>query len=282
MSDILARIVAAKHAEVAASQALRSIASLRDQAELDASPRDFVGSLRAAVADRRDAVIAEIKKASPSKGLLREPFLPAQIAQSYAAHGAACLSVLTDMKFFQGSPLFVEQVRQACGLPVLRKDFIVDAYQIYESRVLGADCILLIAACLEDSQLRDFEQLAASLRMAVLVEVHDALELERALRLPTPLIGVNNRNLRTFEVSLDTTLNLLPRIPRDRLLISESGIHTVDDVARLRASGVNAFLVGEALMRAEDPGTALTQLFSQATSTVDSPLCLNPLRGRTT
>jgi indole-3-glycerol phosphate synthase len=262
MSDILARIVAVKHAQVAASRAVRPVASLREQAELAASPRDFVGSLRSAVADDQAAVIAEIKKASPSKGLLREPFFPAQIAQSYASHAATCLSVLTDVEFFQGSPLFVDQVRQVCDLPVLRKDFIVDAYQIYESRAIGADCILLIAACLDDAQLKDHEQLAASLGMAVLVEVHDAHELERALRLTTPLIGVNNRNLRTFEVSLDTTLDLLPQVPRERLLISESGIHTIADVARLRASGVKAFLVGEAFMRAEDPGTALSLLFS--------------------
>ena len=262
MNDILERIVAVKREEVAASRAIRTTASMRSEAERSTGQRDFVAALRTPIAAGLAAVIAEIKKASPSKGLLRERFVPAQIAQSYASHGAACLSVLTDVQFFQGSPLFLGQARQACNLPVLRKDFIVDAYQVYESRVIGADCILLIVACLDDAQLADFAQQATALRMAVLVEVHDALELDRALRLKTPLIGINNRNLRTFEVSLENTLGLLPRIPRDRLLISESGIHSADDVKRLRASGVSAFLVGEALMRAEDPGLALAQLFA--------------------
>lgn len=262
MNDILGRIVAVKREEVAASRAIRTTASMRSEAERSTAQRDFVAALRTPMAAGLAAVIAEIKKASPSKGLLREQFVPAQIAQSYASHGATCLSVLTDVQFFQGSPLFLGQARQACNLPVLRKDFIVDAYQVYESRVIGADCILLIVACLDDAQLADLEQQATALRMAVLVEVHDALELDRALRLKTPLIGINNRNLRTFEVSLENTLGLLPRIPLDRLLISESGIHSPDDVKRLRASGVSAFLVGEALMRAEDPGLALAQLFA--------------------
>ncbi len=262
MNDILARILAVKREEVVASKGVRSTASLQAHAEMAVAPRNFVAALRTTIAAGQAAVIAEIKKASPSKGLLREHFIPAQIAKSYATHGAACLSVLTDVQFFQGSSLFLEQARQACNLPILRKDFIVDAYQIYESRAIGADCILLIAACLDDAQLADLEQQAIALGMAVLVEVHDAVEIERALRLTTPLIGVNNRNLRTFEVSLDNTLNLLSRVPPERLLISESGIHTTQDVARLRASGVNAFLVGEALMRADDPGAALARLFA--------------------
>ncbi len=262
MSDILARIVAVKRAEVAASRRVRSTASLRRDAEMNSAPRNFVDALHAPLAVGHAAVIAEIKKASPSKGLLRENFIPAQIAKTYAVHGAACLSVLTDIQFFQGSSLFLEQARQACSLPVLRKDFIVDAYQVYESRAIGADCILLIVACLDDAELADLEQQAFALGMAVLVEVHDAAELERALRLQTLLIGVNNRNLHTFEVSLDNTLSLLSRIPTERLLISESGIHTADDVARLRASNVNAFLVGEAFMRADDPGVALAKMFA--------------------
>lgn len=262
MNDILARIIAVKREELAASQSRRSASVLRREAEASAGQRDFVVALRERTAIGRSAVIAEIKKASPSKGLLREVFNPSGIAASYATHGAACLSVLTDVRFFQGSAEFLAQARQACSLPVLRKDFIIDAYQVDESRVIGSDCILLIAACLDDKELVDFEQQAIALRMAVLVEVHDEEELERALRLKTPLIGVNNRNLRTFDVSLDNTLNLLPRMPRDRIVVSESGIHTGQDVARLRAAGVNAFLVGEAFMRAEDPGRALAGLFS--------------------
>lgn len=261
MNDILARIVSVKREELAASRSRRSAIALRREAEASTGQRDFVAALRERTAAGRSAVIAEIKKASPSKGLLREPFDPPQIAASYASHGAACLSVLTDVQFFQGSAEFLAQARQACSLPVLRKEFIIDAYQVDESRVIGSDCILLIAACLDDKQLLDFEQQSIALRMAVLVEVHDEAELERALRLRTPLIGVNNRNLRTFDVSLDNTLNLLPRMPGDRIVVSESGIHTVQDVARLRAAGVNAFLVGEAFMRAEDPGRALAGLF---------------------
>jgi indole-3-glycerol phosphate synthase len=206
-------------------------------------------------------VIAEIKKASPSKGVLCEDFIPADIAQTYAEHGAACLSVLTDVQFFQGQVDYLKQARASCQLPVLRKDFMVDAYQIYESRSMGADCILLIASCLDDAQMKDFEAIAIGLDMAVLVEVHDGAELERALKLKTPLVGINNRNLKTFEVSLDTTLGLRTQVPADRILVTESGIHTRDDVLRMGAAGVNAFLVGEAFMRAPDPGVALDALF---------------------
>jgi indole-3-glycerol phosphate synthase len=262
MNDILRRIVAVKREEVAASRERQSASALRNLAELSTGQRDFVAALRALARAGHSAVIAEIKKASPSKGLLRACFDPVQIAQSYASHGAACLSVLTDVDFFQGAPEFIAQARAACSLPVLRKDFVIDAYQVDESRVLGADCILLIAACLDDSQLKDFEQRAHALRMAVLVEVHDQSELERAMRLQTPLMGINNRNLRTFDVSLDTTLNLLAAVPPDRLVISESGIHSTADVARLRAAGVSSFLVGEAFMRADDPGDALAKLFA--------------------
>ena len=261
MNDILERIIAVKREEIRTAKALRSTHSLRADAESMRDQRDFAGGIRLRMEAGRPAVIAEIKKASPSKGLLRNNFAPAQIARSYAIHGATCLSVLTDVQFFQGSTQFLMQARQECELPVLRKDFIVDIYQIYESRAMGADCILLIAACLDDSQLRDFEDQAVALQMAILIEVHDAHELDRALELKTPLIGINNRNLRTFGVTLETTLNLLPKVPHDRLLISESGIHTANDVARLRSAGVNGFLVGEAFMRAEDPGLALAELF---------------------
>jgi indole-3-glycerol phosphate synthase len=261
MTDILDRIIAVKREEVAIAKSFQDAPSLRRFAQSVGAQRDFTAALTINIASGWAAVIAEIKKASPSKGLLRDPFLPAEIAASYAANGAACLSVLTDVKFFQGAPQFLEMARAACTLPVLRKDFIVDPYQLAESRAMGADCILLIAACLDNSQLRDFEDEAASLGMAVLVEVHDASELERALRLETPLIGINNRNLRTFEVSIETTIALLPEVPGNRVVIAESGIHSVDDVARLRGHGVNAFLVGEAFMRADDPGGALARLF---------------------
>jgi indole-3-glycerol phosphate synthase len=224
--------------------------------------RDFVGAMRSKMAAGQSAVIAEIKKASPSKGILRPDFMPADIAQSYAQEGAACLSVLTDQQFFQGSADYLKQARASCDLPVLRKDFMVDAYQVYEARVMGADCILLIAACLDDAQMADLEAVAHSLDMAVLVEVHDRAELLRAIKLKTPLVGINNRNLRTFEVSLDTTLNLLPDVPPDRLLVTESGILSNDDVQRMRQANVNAFLVGEAFMRASDPGAALATLFA--------------------
>ncbi len=238
---------------------------MRFDAESRVLTRDFVGALRAKISAGKPAVIAEIKKASPSKGVLRADFIPADIAQSYAEHGAACLSVLTDKDFFQGSIDYLKQARASCSLPVLRKDFIVDPYQVYESRVMGADCILLIAACLDDAQMKALEALALSLDMAVLVEVHDRAELERALQLKTPLLGINNRNLQTFEVSLNTTLGLLKDVPADRLLVTESGISTPADVARLREAKVNAFLVGEAFMRADDPGVALAGLFPDAT-----------------
>lgn len=261
MTDILDKIVAVKREEVASAIARKPLAAVRFDAESRVLTRDFVGALRAKIASGHPGVIAEIKKASPSKGVLRADFIPADIAQSYAEFGAACLSVLTDQQFFQGCVDYLKQARASCQLPVLRKDFMVDAYQIYESRSMGADAVLLIAACLDDAQMKDFEAIARSLDMAVLVEVHDRTELERALKLKTPLVGVNNRNLKTFEVSLDTTLNLMRDIPADRLLVCESGIHTRDDVLRMGAAGVNAFLVGEAFMRAPEPGEALAALF---------------------
>lgn len=267
-TDILERIVAVKRDEVAAARSRRSLASLRADAEsADARRdlRDFAGALRAKLAAGDAAVIAEVKKASPSKGVLREHFVPAEIAVSYARHGAACLSVLTDERFFQGSADYLRQARAACALPVLRKDFMVDDYQVAEARAMGADCILLIAACLDDAQMADLEAAALAFGMAVLVEVHDGDELDRALRwTKTPLVGINNRNLRSFEVSLETTLGLLPRIPAERLLVTESGILAPADAARMRAAGVHAFLVGEAFMRAADPGAALAALFGRA------------------
>ena len=265
MSDILNKIVAVKHEEVAAAKKRVSLEAVRFDAESRVLTRDFVGALRAKIAAGQAGVIAEVKKASPSKGVLRADFIPADIAQSYAEGdgkvSAACLSVLTDKQFFQGGVDYLKQARASCELPVLRKDFMVDAYQIYESRVIGADAVLLIAACLDDAQMRDFEAIALGLDMAVLVEVHDQAEMERALKLKTPLIGVNNRNLRTFEVSVDTTLALMPQVPADRLLVTESGIGTHADVRKLRDAGVHAFLVGEAFMRAEEPGLALAELF---------------------
>lgn len=264
MSDILNKIIAVKHEEVAAAITRKPLAVMRADAESRVLTRDFVGALRAKIAAGQSAVIAEVKKASPSKGLLRADFIPADIAQSYAENGAACLSVLTDKDFFQGSVDYLKQARASCALPVLRKDFIVDAYQVYESRVMGADCILLIAACLDDSQMKALEALALSLDMSVLVEVHDRAELDRALALKTPLVGINNRNLKTFDVSLQTTLDLIDAVPAERLLVTESGVSTPEDVARLRAAGVHAFLVGEAFMRADDPGRALAGLFSPA------------------
>jgi indole-3-glycerol phosphate synthase len=262
MSDILNQIVAVKRQEVDAALQRKPLAEMRADAESRVLTRDFVGAMRARIAAGRAAVIAEIKKASPSKGVLRADFEPADIAQTYAEHGAACLSVLTDQQFFQGRIDYLKQARASCPLPVLRKDFIIDAYQVYESRAIGADAVLLIAAGLNDAQRRDFEAIARSLDMAVLVEVHDAAELARALELKTPLIGVNNRNLKTFEVSLDTTLTLRHAMPAGRLLVSESGIQSRDDVLRLAAAGVNAFLVGESFMRADDPGLALAQMFA--------------------
>jgi len=265
MSDILRRIVAVKHEELAVLRRQRSLASLREEAESAerrADLRGFEAALRAQIAAGRSAVIAEIKKASPSKGVLRANFEPAAIAQSYARHGAACLSVLTDAQFFQGSVAYLQQARAACALPVLRKDFMVDEYQVFEARAMGADCILLIAACLDDAQMADLEAVAQSLGLAVLVEVHDGAELDRALRLKTPLVGINNRNLRSFDVTLDTTLGLLDRVPAERLLVTESGILAAADVQTMRAANVHAFLVGEAFMRAPDPGEALAALFA--------------------
>jgi indole-3-glycerol phosphate synthase len=260
MSTILDRIKAYKLEEVATRKAARPLADVESAAKSAPAPRGFARALSDAAA-KGYGLIAEIKKASPSKGVLRPDFMPADIAQSYAEHGAACLSVLTDRQFFQGEPDYLKQARASCDLPVLRKDFMVDPYQIYESRAMGADCVLLIAACLDDVQMRDLEALALSLNMAVLVEVHDAGELDRALALRTPLLGINNRNLKTFEVSLDTTLGLRARVPADRLLVTESGISAAADVARMRQAGIHAFLVGEAFMRADEPGLALAGLF---------------------
>ena len=255
--SILERILAVKRAEIDAAQDSR----IEIKARAAPPPRDFVAALRA----KRPAVIAEIKRASPSKGLLRSDFDPAAIAKSYEKGGAACMSVLTDKEFFQGAAEHLSAARAACSLPVLRKDFLIDPYQLFESRALGADCVLLIAACLADAEMRELETLAQGLGMAVLVEVHDAEELARALKLKTPLIGINNRNLRNFETRLETTLDLLPQIPSDRLVITESGILSASDVARMRSAGVHAFLVGEAFMRARDPGAALLELFRETT-----------------
>ncbi len=262
MSDILERILAVKRAELADAQRDRPLAVVRALAAAQQPPRDFVGALRARIAAGRPAVIAEIKRASPSRGVLRTEFDPAAIAQSYARHGAACLSVLTDAQFFQGAPAHLALAREACGLPVLRKDFVIDEYQVHESRTLGADCILLIVAALDLPRMQALEAAARSLGMAVLVEVHDAGELEKALNLATPLVGINNRNLRTFETRLETTLDLLARVPGDRLVVTESGILAPSDVARMHANAVQAFLVGEAFMRATDPGVALEELFA--------------------
>jgi indole-3-glycerol phosphate synthase len=262
MSDILQRIVATKREEVAAARAARSLASLRSEAEARRDVRDFVSALRKAIGAGRAGVIAEIKKASPSRGVLRADFDPAAIAAEYARCGASCLSVLTDECYFQGVLAHLDQARRACTIPALRKDFMIDEYQVVEARAAGADCILLIAACLGDAQMADLEACAQAMGMAVLVEVHDGAELRRALALKTPLVGVNNRNLRTFEVSLDTTLSLRADVPADRLLVTESGILGRTDVQRMRAAGVHAFLVGEAFMRAPSPGEALADLFA--------------------
>ena len=262
MSDILEKIVAVKREEVANALKQKPLAMVRADAESRVLTRDFEGAMRAKMAAGQAAVIAEIKKASPSKGVLRAEFIPADIAQSYAEFGAACLSVLTDKQFFQGSVDYLKQARASCDLPVLRKDFMIDAYQVYEARAMGADAILLIAACLDDAQMADMESVARSLDMAVLVEVHDRAELDRALKLKTRLVGINNRNLKTFEVSLQTTLDMLPDVPSDRLLVTESGILKAEDVKRMRDANVHAFLVGEAFMRAAEPGEALAQLFA--------------------
>ena len=261
MSDILNKILAVKREEVAAAVLIKPLAEVRATAEAQTKPRDFVGAIRGKLAAGESAVIAEIKKASPSKGVIRADFRPAEIAADYAAHGAACLSVLTDRQFFQGAPEYLQAARAACALPVLRKDFLVDAYQVYEARAMGADAILLIAAALDLPTMRDFEAIARSFGLAVLVEVHNGDELDAALQLETPLIGVNNRNLRTFEVSLQTTLDLLPRIPADRIVVTESGILAGADVELVHRHGVGTFLVGEAFMRQERPGAALAELF---------------------
>jgi indole-3-glycerol phosphate synthase len=261
MSDILKKILARKAQEVAAAKRERPLRRVRDEARTAAPPRDFVAALRAKISRGQAAVIAEIKKASPSKGLLRARFDPAEIAASYAAHGAACLSVLTDRDFFQGAPEHLTAARNACALPVLRKDFMLDAYQIFEARVLGADCILLIVAALDLGRMQDLESLAHELGMAVLVEVHDAAELESALALRTPLIGINNRDLRSFDTRLATTLELLPRVPEGRIVVTESGIRARADADLMQENGVNAFLVGEAFMRAPEPGVELEQIF---------------------
>jgi indole-3-glycerol phosphate synthase len=261
MNDILQKILAVKREEIEAATAVEPLASLRERAAERRDLRDFEGALRARVGAGRPAVIAEVKKASPSRGVLRADFDPAAIGASYARGGAACLSVLTDVRFFQGAPEYLDDARRASGLPALRKDFIVDEYQVAQARAWGADCILLIAAALAPAQLLELEAAARELGMAVLVEVHDARELDAALAMKTRLIGINNRDLRSFEVRLSTTLDLLPRIDDGRLVITESGILTPADVATMRAAGVHAFLVGEAFMRAADPGAELARLF---------------------
>jgi indole-3-glycerol phosphate synthase len=259
--DILKKIVQRKHEEIRERLSITSLPAIKAKSEHADSPRGFVEALETRIAHQLPAVIAEIKKASPSKGVMRADFRPAEIAQSYAAAGAACLSVLTDIDFFQGSDNYLQEARAACDLPVIRKDFIVDPYQVYEARAINADCILLIVACLDDDNLKELNTLAHALGMDVLVEVHDEVELERALSLPNKLIGINNRDLRTFETSLNTTLAMLDKIPQDRLIVTESGIHTPEDVALMREHNVNAFLVGEAFMVAADPGEKLAALF---------------------
>ena len=265
MSDILRKILDVKADEVAAAKKHRALSSLRREVEGDgearAGLRGFEAALRAKIAGGHAGVIAEVKKASPSKGVLRADFKPAEIAVSYADHGAACLSVLTDVHFFQGAPAYLGQTRSACAIPVLRKDFMIDPYQVYEARSWGADCILLIVAALDHGLMAELEACAHELGMGVLVEVHDGIELDAALRLKTALLGINNRNLRTFETSLSTTIDLLPRIAPDKLVVTESGIMTTDDVKRMRDAGVNGFLVGEAFMRAAEPGVELQRLF---------------------
>ena len=264
MADVLQRILAVKAGEVARATAAKPLAALRDEARRAAPARDFVGSLRSTISAGKPAVIAEIKKASPSRGVLREQFEPAAIAASYERHGAACLSVLTDAQFFQGEISHLKQARAACKLPVLRKDFTIDPYQVYEARAAGADCILLIVAALDAARMRELEAAAQELGMAVLVEAHDAAELEQALALKTPLVGINNRNLRTFETRLETTLDLMPRIPAGRMVVTESGVLSPRDVRTLRDGKVDCFLVGEAFMRAADPGAELARLFAEA------------------
>ncbi|WP_395707720.1 indole-3-glycerol phosphate synthase TrpC [Casimicrobium huifangae] len=265
MSDILNKITATKHEEIAAAMRLKPLSAIRAEAEArqrTGDIRDFAAAIEAKIASGRSGVIAEIKKASPSKGVLRERFVPAELARSYETGGAACLSVLTDRSYFQGSETYLREARAACSLPVIRKDFIVDAYQVYEAAAMGADCILLIVGALEWNQMLALEALAIELGLAVLVESHDAAELDAALTLQTPLIGINNRDLRTFNVSLATTTDLLTRIPVGKRVITESGILTRDDVTHMRSHGVHAYLVGEAFMRAPEPGAALAELFA--------------------
>ena len=271
--DILRRILARKAEEVAERQQHVSLATLRHDADTAPAPRGFIAHVQAKHYAGQAAVIAEIKRASPSQGLLRDPFEPDKIARSYAQHGAACLSVLTDQDFFQGADADLHQARVACTLPVLRKDFTLDAYQVFEARVLGADCILLIVAALTDTQLQDLYAQAQALGLDVLIEVHDGEELQRALRLNPSLIGINNRDLRTFQTRLDTTLNLLPDIPAECHVVTESGIHTPADVALMREHGVTAFLVGEAFMRAPDPGVKLSELFGTSSDTTENLPC---------
>ncbi|MDP3539307.1 MAG: indole-3-glycerol phosphate synthase TrpC [Azonexus sp.] len=262
MSDILNKIIATKRDEIAAALIVKSLAAVEAEAATQLAPRDFVGAIRQKIACGQPAVIAEIKKASPSKGVIRPDFHPAEIALSYQTHGAACLSVLTDRQYFQGAPEYLQAARAACTLPVLRKDFMVDRYQVAEARAMGADCILLIAAALTFKEMQELEAQAYNHGMAVLVEVHNGEELDAALQLKTPLLGINNRNLRTFEVTLDTTLGLLQRIPADRIVVTESGIVTPEDVTLMRANKVESFLVGEAFMRAPEPGVELARLFA--------------------
>ena len=264
MTDILQRILTVKAEEVARAKAARPLAAVQAQTRQAPPARDFVGAMRAKIASGKAAVVAEIKKASPSRGVLREHFDPGSIAASYAQHGAACLSVLTDSQFFQGTMEHLQAARAACDLPVLRKDFVIDSYQLYEARAAGADCALLIVAALDDVRMHELESVALELGLAVLVEVHDGAELDRALQLKTPLIGVNNRNLRTFETRLETTLGLLERMPEDRIVVTESGILRSEDVALMRSHSVDCFLVGEAFMRAPDPGAELARLFGTA------------------
>ena len=261
MPDILNKILATKLDEISSQSKVLSISELENRCQFQTPTRGFVQALEKRINSGNSAVISEIKKASPSKGIIRQHFDPAWIARNYAENGAACLSVLTDIKYFQGHPKHLEQARSVCNLPVLRKDFIINSYQVYESRTIGADAILLIVAALEDATLQKLTALAISLGMDVLVEIHDREELDRALALPCQLIGINNRNLHTFETSLHTTICLLDQIPSDRIVVTESGIHSKYDVALMRANGVHAFLVGETFMRANDPGTKLQELF---------------------
>ena len=262
MADILNKILATKAMEVTVAKAKISLDEVKKIAENQPKPRDFIGAIRAKITANQAAVIAEIKKASPSKGVIRENFNPTEIAVSYENGGAACLSVLTDIEYFQGSAEYLLQARAACNLPVLRKDFMIDAYQVYEARAIGADCILLIAAAIDLAKMRELESVAHDLGMAVLVEVHNGEELDLALQLETPLLGINNRNLRTFDITLQTTLDLLPKISSDKIIVTESGIFTADDVKLMRDNHVHTFLVGEAFMRQPDPGTELKKVFA--------------------